>query len=259
MRIGMNTGLVVVGRIGDDLRMDYTAVGDTTNLAARLQQLAQPGTVVISEATHKLVAGYFDTRDLGEHAVKGHLEPVRVIEVLRARGRRTRLEVAAEYGLTPHVGRARELAMLVDLFQQGKAGHGQVVSITGEGGIGKSRLVLEFRRALATAGEAVTWLEGRCLSFGQTIPFLPIVEQLRTNFGIDESDGELEIIAKVEHGMRRMGGLEASIPAIRYLLSVDPGDEVLAAMEPMARRHQLIEPVLGVVLRAGQLSPLLPL
>ena len=83
---GMNTGLVVVGKIGDDLRMDYTAVGDTTNLAARLQQLAEPGTVVISEATHKLVAGFFDTRDLGEHAVKGHTEPVRVYEVLQARG-----------------------------------------------------------------------------------------------------------------------------------------------------------------------------
>jgi len=136
MRMGINTGLVVVGKIGDDLRMDYTAVGDTTNLAARLQQLAQPGTVVISEATHRLVAGFFETRDLGEHTVKGHPEPVRVYEVLRARGRRTRLEVAAERGLTPRVGRDRELTTLLDLFQQAKAGHGQVVSITGEVCIG---------------------------------------------------------------------------------------------------------------------------
>src|SRR5262245_31299244 len=151
MRIGLNTGLVVVGKIGDDLRMDYTAVGDTTNLAARLQQLAEPGTVVISEATHKLVAGFFDTRDLGEHAVKGHAEPVRVYAVLRTRGRRTRLEVAVERGLTPRVGRDRELAVLLDLFQQVKTGHGQVTSITGEACIGKSRLVLEFRRALAEA------------------------------------------------------------------------------------------------------------
>ena len=173
MRVGINTGLVVVGKIGDDLRMDYTAVGDTTNLAARLQQLAQPGTVVISEATHRLVAGFFDTQDLGEHAVKGHTEPVRAYAVLQARGRRTRLEVAAERGLTPRVGRDRELAVLLDLFQQAQAGHGQAVSITGEACIGKSRLVLEFRRALAVAGEAVTWLEGQCLSFGQAMPFLP--------------------------------------------------------------------------------------
>jgi class 3 adenylate cyclase/tetratricopeptide (TPR) repeat protein len=256
MRIGINTGLVVVGKIGDDLRMDYTALGDTTNLAARLQQLAHPGTVVISEATHRLVAGYFETQDLGAHVIKGHPEPVRVVEVLRARGQRTRLDVAAEHGLTPLVGRDRELATLLDRFQQSQAGHGQVVAITGEAGIGKSRLVLEFRRALAQAGAAVTWLEGRCLAFGQTIPFLPIVEQLRANFGIEEADGEPEIIAKVEQGMRRMGGLEASIPAIRYLLSVAPGDETLAAMEPITRRKQLFDAVLALTLRGAQLRPL---
>jgi class 3 adenylate cyclase/tetratricopeptide (TPR) repeat protein len=257
MRIGMNTGLVVVGRIGDDLRMDYTAVGDTTNLAARLQQLAQPGTVVISEATHKLVAGFFDTRNLGEYAVKGHMELERVHEVLRTRGRRTRLEVAAERGLTPRVGRDRELTTLLDLFQQAKAGHGQVVSITGEACIGKSRLVLECRRALAAAGDTVTWLEGQCLSFGQAIPFLPVIDQLRANFGIEEADGEPEIIAKIEDNMRRMRAIEAHIPAIRYLLAVDPGDAALTAMEPAARRKQLVDAVLALSLRGAQLRPLI--
>jgi class 3 adenylate cyclase/tetratricopeptide (TPR) repeat protein len=257
MRIGLNTGPVVVGKIGDDLRMDYTAVGDTTNLAARLQQLAQPGVVVISEATHRLVAGFFDMRDLGEHTVKGRTEPVRVYEVLRTRGRRTRLEVAAERGLTPRVGRDRELAVLLDLFQQAKVGHGQVVSITGEACIGKSRLVLEFRHALAAAGETATWLEGQCLSFGQAIPFLPVIDQLRANFGIEEADGEPEIIAKVEERMRRMGALDAHIPAIRYLLAVDPGDAALSAMEPAARRKQLVDAVLALSLRGAQLRPLI--
>ena len=256
MRIGINTGLVVVGKIGDDLRMDYTAVGDATNLAARLQQLAQPGTVVISEVTHRLVTGFFDTQDLGEHTVKGHTEPVRVHAVLRTRGRRTRLEVAAERGLTPRVGRDRELAVLLDRFQQAKAGHGQVASITGEACIGKSRLVLECRRALAAAGETVTWLEGQCLSFGQAIPFLPVVDQLRSNFGMAEADGEPEIIAKVEDGMRRMGALDAHIPAIRYLLAVDPGDAALSAMEPTVRRKQLVDAVLALALRGTQLRPL---
>jgi AAA ATPase domain/Adenylate and Guanylate cyclase catalytic domain len=246
----------VVGKIGDDLRMDYTAVGDTTNLAARLQQLAEPGTVVISEATHKLVIGFFDTRDLGEHTVKGYTEPVRVYVVLRTRGRRTRLEVAAERGLTPRVGRDRELTTLLDLFQQAKAGHGQVVSITGEACIGKSRLVLELRHALAAAGETVTWLEGQCLSFGQAIPFLPVIDQLRANVGIEEADGEPEIIAKVEDRMRRMGALDAHIPAIRYLLAVDPGDAALTAMEPAARRKQLVDAVLALSLRGAQLRPL---
>jgi tetratricopeptide (TPR) repeat protein len=237
--------------------MDYTAVGDTTNLAARLQQLADPGTVVISEATHKLVAGFFETRDLGEHTVKGHTEPVRVYAVLRTRGRRTRLEVAAERGLTPRVGRDRELAVLLDLFQQAKAGHGQVVSITGEACIGKSRLVLECRRALAAAGEPVTWLEGQCLSFGQAMPFLPVIDQLRANFGIAEADGEPEIIAKVEDGMRRMGAIDTHIPAIRYLLAVDPGAAALTAMEPAARRKQLVDAVLALSLRGAQLRPLI--
>jgi class 3 adenylate cyclase/tetratricopeptide (TPR) repeat protein len=257
MRIGINTGLVVVGKIGDDLRMDYTAVGDTTNLAARLQQLAQPGTVVISEATHKLVAGFFDTRDLGEHAVKGYPEPERVYAVLQARGRRTRLEVAAERGLTPRVGRDRELATLLDLFQQAKAGHGQAVSITGEACIGKSRLVLEFRHAPAAAGETVTWLEGQCLSFGQAMPFLPVIDQLRANFGIEETDGEPEIIARVEAGMRRMDAIDTHIPAIRYLLAVDPGDAALSAMEPAARRKQLVDAVLALSRRGAQLRPLI--
>jgi class 3 adenylate cyclase/tetratricopeptide (TPR) repeat protein len=254
MRIGLNTGLVVVGKIGDDLRMDYTAVGDTTNLAARMQQLARPGSVVVTEATHKLIAGFFETLDLGEVLVKGHT-PVHAFEVLRPRGRRTRLDAAAERGLTPLVGRARELATLLDLFREVKTGRGQVVLVTGEAGIGKSRLLLELRRALAQAGEEITWLEGRCISFGQSIPLLPVIDQLRENFGIEEFDGEPEIIAKVEHGMRRLGGLEAHIPYIRYLLAVDPGDPAIAAMDSLVRRRQAFEALRALTGRGASLRP----
>jgi predicted ATPase/class 3 adenylate cyclase len=255
MRIGINTGLVVVGKIGDDLRMDYTAVGDTTNLAARLQQIAQPGSVVISAATHQHVARFFDARDLGEMPVKGRA-PVRAFEVLKPRSRQTRFDVAVERGLTPLVGRERELATLRERFREVKAGRGQVIGLAGEAGIGKSRLVLEFRRALVQAGEAVTWLEGHCISFGQASPFLPLIEQLRENFQIDEFDGEPEIIAKVEQGMRRMGELEAYIPAIRYLLSVDPGDVALTAMDGPARRRQLFAALRALSLRGAWLRPL---
>jgi class 3 adenylate cyclase len=255
MRIGMHTGLVVVGKIGDDLRMDYTAVGDTTNLAARLQQMAQPGSVVISAATQQRVAGFFEMRDLGELPVKGRA-PVRAFEVLRPRGRRTRFDVAVERGLTPLVGRGQEMATLRERFCEVKAGRGQVVGIAGEAGMGKSRLVLEFRRGLAQAGEAVTWLEGHCISFGQASPFLPLIEQLRENFQIDELDGEPEIIAKVEQGMRRMGELEAHIPAIRYLLSVAPGDPALATMEGAARRRHLFAALRALSIRGARLRPL---
>ena len=164
--------------------------------------------------------------------------------------------MAVERGLTPLVGREQELATLRERFSEVKAGRGQVVGIAGEAGMGKSRLVLEFRRALAQAGEAVTWLEGHCISFGQASPFLPLIEQLRENFQIDELDGEPEIIAKVEQGMRRMGELEAHIPAIRYLLSVDPGDAAFAAMEGTARRRHLFAAVRALSLRGARLRPL---
>jgi tetratricopeptide (TPR) repeat protein len=255
MRIGLNTGPVVVGRIGDDLRMDYTAVGDTTNVAARLQQAARPGSVLVSESTLRAIGGFFETLDLGAQAVKGHA-PVRAHEVLRPRGRRSRLDAAVERGLTPLVGRARELDILHERFREAKSGHGQVVFVAGEAGIGKSRLLLEFRRGLAEAGEDATWLEGQCVSFGQAIPFLPIVDQLRRNFGIEELDGEPEIIAKIEHGMRRMGGLAEHIPYVRYLLGVDPGDPKVAAIDAAARRARILEAVRALSLGGAQIRPL---
>jgi class 3 adenylate cyclase/tetratricopeptide (TPR) repeat protein len=255
MRIGINTGPVVVGRIGDDLRMDYTAVGDTTNLAARMQQIARPGSVVVTEATHKLISTFFETLDLGGVKVKGHA-PVRAWEVLRPRLRRSRFDAAVERGLTPLVGRVHEVATLVERFGEAKAGRGQVVFISGDAGIGKSRLLLEFRRRLAEAGEAVTWLEGQCISFGQSIPFLPLLDQFRENFGIEEFDGEPEIIAKVEHAMRRMGQLEPYIPFVRYLLSVDPGDPGVAAMDAPARRRRALEAMRAMAVRGAALRPI---
>src|SRR5438445_1229729 len=255
LRIGINTGPVVVGRIGDDLRMDYTAVGDTTNLAARMQQAARPGSVVVTEAAHKAIGGYFETLDLGEREVKGHA-PVRAFEVLRPRERRSRLEVAIERGLTPLVGREREIATLHDRFAEVKAGRGQVVFVAGDAGIGKSRLLLEFRRGLADAHETVTWLEGQCVSFGQAVPFLPLIDQLRENFRIEEFDGEPEIIAKVEHGMRRMGGLEPHIPYVRYMLSVDAGVRGYGATDPFARRRKDFDAIRALSLRGARLRPL---
>ncbi len=255
MRMGINAGPVVVGRIGDDLRMDYTAVGDTTNLAARLQQMARPGSLLVSAATHKAITGFFETLDLGEVSVKGHA-PVRAFEVLRPRGRRTRLDAVAGWQLTPLVGRERELGTLLDLFREVKAGRGHVVFVAGEAGIGKSRLLLEFRRALVQAEEQATWLEGQCISFGQSMPFLPLIDHLRQNFGIEEFDGEPEIIAKVEHGMRRMGGIEDHIAHIRYQLGVDPGDPAISAMDAQVRRKKIFDASRAITLRGAKIRPL---
>jgi class 3 adenylate cyclase/tetratricopeptide (TPR) repeat protein len=255
MRIGLNTGAVVVGRIGDDLRMDYTAVGDTTNLAARMQQSARPGSVLITEATHKIVHGFFETLDLGRLDVKGH-EAVRAFEVLRARGARSRIEIRSERGLTPFVGRERELSVLLERIADVAAGRGQVIFVGGDAGIGKSRLLHEFRRALATAGHRVTWLEGQCVSFGQSISFLPLIDQLRKNFRIEEFDGEPEIIAKVEHGMRALGGLEPHVPFIRYLLAVDPGDPAVATMDAPSRRRHIFAALRALAQAGATLRPL---
>jgi len=163
LRLGLNSGLVVVGKIGDDLRMDYTAVGDTTNLAARMQTLAEPGTILMTDATHRLVSDYVRWEALGEVLVKGRSTPVPVFKVLGRQRRRTRLEIGAHLGLTGLVGRQRELAILGDCFARIKGGRGHVVGIVGEPGVGKSRVLHEFRTSFQS--EDVAWLEGHCAPY----------------------------------------------------------------------------------------------
>lgn len=131
--------------------------------------------------------------------------------------------------------------MLLERFDDVLAGRAQAVFIGGDAGIGKSRLLYEFRRALTATGHQVTWTEGQCVSFGQSIPFLPLIDQLRKNFRIEEFDGEPEIIAKIEHGLRAIGGLDAHAPFIRYLLAVDPGDPAAGAMDAPSRRTRVFE------------------
>ncbi|HXJ84906.1 MAG TPA: adenylate/guanylate cyclase domain-containing protein [Candidatus Methylomirabilis sp.] len=253
VRQGLNTGLVVVGSIGSDLRMDYTAVGDTTNVAARLQQAADPGRVVIAESTHRFVEGYFHMRPLGELPLKGKAEPVSAWEVLAARSSRSRLEVEAERGLTPFVGRDQELRTLSDAFEEAKAGRGQVVALVGEAGIGKSRLLLEFRRRL---GEEATWLEGHCLSFGHSIALHPLHDLLKRNFRIEEGDSEATILEKIERYVLRFGeDLRRRLPYFRLLLSVDPGDPSVTTMDPRKRRTEIFEAIRHLMLRVAEVRP----
>jgi class 3 adenylate cyclase/tetratricopeptide (TPR) repeat protein len=258
MRIGLNTGLVVVGAIGDNLRMDYTAVGDTTNLAARMQQLAQPGQIVIAEPTHRLVHDYFDARSLGSVTVKNRQEPVGAWEVVRARGLLTRLEAQAARGLTPFVGREPELAAMERAFCLAKMGRGQVVFVVGEAGVGKSRLLLEFKRRLER--ETITWVEGPCISFGQAIPFFPVIEMLKRNFRLQDSNSETEIITSVDRGLAFLGGTAAAVaPYLKYLLSVNPGDPAVATMEPTQRRARIFDALSQITLRGSQRRPIIML
>ncbi|HKW90659.1 MAG TPA: adenylate/guanylate cyclase domain-containing protein [Methylomirabilota bacterium] len=253
VRQGLNTGLVVVGSIGSDLRMDYTAVGDTTNVAARMQQVSEPGRVTVSEATHRLIQGYFETRAVGEKALKGKADPVPVWEVVAARETRTRLEVMAERGLTPLVGRERELGQLVDAFARARSGAGQVVLVVGEPGIGKSRLLHEVHRRIGADG---AWHEGHCLSFGKAMAFHPLVDLVRRWFGIDEVDGEAAIATKLERGAAAIHtDLVAVTPYLRALLSVDPGDAGVRAMIPAERRGETFEALRRLLVHAAEREP----
>jgi class 3 adenylate cyclase/tetratricopeptide (TPR) repeat protein len=253
VRQGLNTGLVVVGSIGTDLRMDYTAVGDTTNVAARLVQAADPGRIVISGPTHRLVEGYFYTRPLGELALKGKAAPQPAWEVIAARISRTRLDVEAERGLTPFVGRDRELEILAERFQGARSGQGQMVFISGEPGIGKSRLLLEFRRRL---GDEPLWLEGHCMAVGRSTALHPLIDMLRRAFRIEEGDGEEAIVRKIERSVLLLGeDLRPILPHLRFLFSVDPGDPGVLGLDPAARRAAVFDAVRKVTVRAAEVRP----
>jgi predicted ATPase len=233
--------------------MDYTAVGDTTNVAARLQQAAAPDQIVLSEATHRLVAGYGTTRPLGALSLKGKAEPVRAWEVVAVQETRTRLEVEAEWGLTPFVGRGRELQLLTDCFAQAQAGHGQVVFLIGEAGLGKSRLLLELRQRLGTAA---TWLEGHAVSFGRSMAFHPMIDLLRRTFRLEEGDPEGTIIEKMAQGVLRLGeDLRPLLPYLRSLLAVDPGEAVVRTMDPQLRRAETFDALRRLLLRAAEVRP----
>jgi len=195
MRIGLNSGPVVVGTIGDDLRMDYTAAGDTTNLAARLQSLAEPGTVFMSENSYRLTKDFFEFDNLGPVDVKGKSHPVAVFRAVQAKKVHSRIEVSAGRGFTPLVARKVELDQLMAAFAKAKEGHGQIVSLVGEAGVGKSRLGHEFKERLRDE-DIILW-EAYCPSYGQDTPYLPIAQIIKQYSGIEEGDDEVKIRQKV--------------------------------------------------------------
>jgi class 3 adenylate cyclase len=238
-RVGLNTGPVIVGKIGDNLDMDYTAIGDTINTASRLESAAEPGTVYLSEATRRAAQDYFEFEPLGELSLKGKGETVNAHRAIGEKSVRTRLEAAVERGLTPLIGRGRELARLNDYFEQTQGGRGQVVFVSGEAGIGKSRLLLELRRSL---GEQVPWLEGHCISYGRNIPYLPIADLVKARYGVEENDDEARIIERVDEGTADWDApARRTVPYLKYLLNVDPGDPAVLEMDAMARRAGIFD------------------
>jgi class 3 adenylate cyclase/predicted ATPase len=256
MRVGVNTGEVVVRSIRkDDLHADYVPVGHSTNLAARMEQLATPGAIVVSAYTHRLTDGYFAFKDLGPTQIKGVEEPLHIYEVLGAGPLRTKLQVAARRGLTRFVGRQSEMAQLQHTLTQAKAGHGQIVGVVGEPGLGKSRLFHEFVGAYCNTPLLV--LEAYSVSHGKASPYLPVIELLKSYFRIELPDDERvrreKVIGKVL-GLDR--SLEDSLPHLYALLGIEEQPSPLQQMDPQIRRRRTFEALKRLFLRESLNQPL---
>jgi len=256
VRIGLNSGEVVVRAVGNDLHMDYTAVGQTTHLAARMEQLATPGTIRLTADTQRLAEGYVRVRSLGRVPVKGVAEPIEVFEATGAGTARSRLQAAAARGLTRFVGRTDEIDQLRQALERSGSGHGQVVAVVGEAGVGKSRLYWEFTHSHRTEGWLV--LESGSVSYGKATAYLPVIDLLRGYFQIDAADDARRIREKVTGKLLALDrALESSLPALLVLLDLPADDASWEALEPAARRVRTLEAVKRLLLRESQVQPLM--
>jgi class 3 adenylate cyclase/tetratricopeptide (TPR) repeat protein len=256
IRVGLNSGEVVVRAIGNDLHMDYTAVGETTHLAARMEQAARPGTVLIAPATLNLVEGFVAVKSLGPVPVKGRSEPVEVYELSGIGPARTRLQVAARRGLTRFVGRDAEIDVLRRSFEHAGAGHGQAVAIVGEAGVGKSRLVREFTRSHHTHGWLV--LEGGSVSYERATPYLPVIELLKAYLGVQERDDQRQIRERVAGKLVTLDRtLAPLLTPLLALLDVPVDDAAWGELDPPQRRQRILKAVKRLLLRESEVQPLL--
>jgi class 3 adenylate cyclase/tetratricopeptide (TPR) repeat protein len=256
IRVGLNSGEVVVRAIGNDLHMDYSVVGETTHLAARMEQLATPGSTRLTAATLRLVEGLVQVNGLGPVPVKGLAEPVEVFELLGASGTQRRVQAAAAGGLTRFVGRQTEMATLTDALAPAETSHGQVVALVGEAGVGKSRLVYELTHSHHIRGWLV--LEGASVSYGKATPYFPVIDLLKRYAHVEEHDEPRTIRAKVTGQVLTLDeALQDTVPALLSLLDTLPDDSPFLQLDPSQRRQRTLTALKRMLLRESQVKPLL--
>jgi len=240
VRIGIDSGHVIVGSVGNDLKMDYTAIGAPVNLASRMEGLAEPSTVLVTSDTFKLTEGFFTFESLGKVKVKGKEEPVKAYRLGAAGEIETRFGAAVARGLSRFVGRQKEIVALKEAFDKAKAGSGQVVGVVGEAGVGKTRLLLELRESLSQ--EQHTYLEGRCLHYGSTMPYLPILDTLRAYFDIKDIEQEAAIKRRMKKTVKQLNvNPDTILPPLHDILSLQIKDKEYLNLEPPQKRERTFE------------------
>ena len=256
MRIGINSGLVIISSIADDLTMDYTAVGETTVLASRMETMASPGTILVSGDTYKRTANFFVYNPIGKVVVKGKEEPIEAYELVRTAEVQTRIGTSMARGFTRFTGRDRELGSLRQCFENVRSGSGQVIGLMGEAGIGKSRLLFEFKNTLQDA--AYTYLEGQCFHFGTSIAYQPFLDILRSYFNVREGMEEPLIKGRIEEMILQTDEKFHSIFSPLYdLFSLTVRDDLYTRLDPKRKREKIFEAIKDILLRESERAPLI--
>lgn len=255
IRVGLNSGEVVVRAIRNDLSMDYDAIGQTTHLAGRMEQLAVPGTIRLAQNTLYLAEGLVRVRPLGPVPIKGLESPVEIYELEGAMSTRTRFQASIARGLTRFVGRDTEMEALGRALQRTVKGHGQVFAVVGEAGVGKSRLYYEFTHSHRTKGMLI--IENRTASYGKATSYFPVIDLLKNYFDILDRDDARRVREKVTGKLLTLDeGLRSALPALLALLDAPPEDSAWDALEASQRRQRTLDGVRALLLRESQLQPL---